>query len=96
MARKKSKSSPFPIAGDSYFSVPVTSPRSVSSGGAVRELQAALGLEEDGQYGPATREAVLAAQKKAGVPLTGVVSADDWDVLVNGAKPEATEPSAEE
>ena len=36
----------------------------------------------DGVYGPATRQAVLALQRDAGLPQTGSVSEDTWDAIV--------------
>lgn len=38
-------------------------------------------LEVDGIFGPATRNAVIAAQGYFGLPLTGVVDEDTWDEL---------------
>ena len=35
----------------------------------------------DGIFGPATRSAVLAAQRYFGLPQTGVVDANTWDTL---------------
>ena len=38
-------------------------------------------IEVDGIYGPATRNAVLAAQRDFGLPQTGVVDETTWDLL---------------
>ena len=38
-------------------------------------------LNIDGIFGQATREAVLAAQRRFGLPLTGSVDADTWDEI---------------
>lgn len=38
-------------------------------------------VEIDGIYGPATREAVLAAQRRFGLEQTGAVDADTWDEI---------------
>ena len=38
-------------------------------------------VEEDGIFGPATREAVLAAQRWFGLPQTGSVDAATWDEI---------------
>ncbi len=35
----------------------------------------------DGIFGPATREAVLAAQRRFGLPQTGIVDYDTWDEI---------------
>ena len=37
----------------------------------------------DGIYGPATRNAVLAAQRRFGLPETGTVGAQTWDEIYN-------------
>ena len=36
----------------------------------------------DGVYGPATRQAVMALQRDAGLPQTGSVSEATWDAIV--------------
>ena len=38
-------------------------------------------LTIDGIYGPATRNAVLAAQRRFGLPETGTVGAQTWDEI---------------
>ena len=35
----------------------------------------------DGNFGPATRKAVIAAQRRFGLPQTGVVNAETWDEI---------------
>lgn len=42
---------------------------------AVKELQALLKVAVDGDFGPKTEAAVIAAQTKAGLPATGFVEA---------------------
>lgn len=37
----------------------------------------------DGIFGPATREAVLAAQRRFGLPQTGIVNYDTWEAIYN-------------
>ena len=37
----------------------------------------------DGIFGPATREAVLAAQRRFGLPGTGIVNYDTWEAIYN-------------
>jgi cell wall-associated NlpC family hydrolase len=44
-----------------------------SSGAAVRQLQAKLGISVDGEFGPQTDAAVRAFQRSHGVPVTGLV-----------------------
>jgi len=38
-------------------------------------------LQIDGIFGPATRNAVLAAQQRFGLPQTGIVDYDTWDEI---------------
>jgi hypothetical protein len=55
--------------------------RSGDKGAGVRQLQAALGIEVDGSFGPATLEAVKEAQRAAAIPIDGVVGQRTWDAL---------------
>lgn len=66
--------------------------REGNTGDKVRHLQYMLSvlsayipevspLEVDGIFGPATRNAVEAAQRWLGLPVTGVVGARDWDLI---------------
>ncbi len=50
-------------------------------GNAVREVQALLKVPVDGIFGPATRAAVIARQKAAGLPADGVVGPRTWAAL---------------
>lgn len=52
-----------------------------SSGAPVRELQRALGIEEDGRFGPETQGAVEAFQQRSGLPVDGVVGKRTWAAL---------------
>jgi len=54
-------------------------------GEAVRRLQRALGLPDDGAFGPATLAAVKAAQAREGLAVDGVVGARTWDALRRAA-----------
>lgn len=58
-------------------------------GAAVRELQRALGIEDDGAFGPATLAAVRAFQAKAGLPVDGIVGARTWAALQSSVAPGA-------
>ena len=49
-----------------------------SEGSAVRKIQQALGLIDDGIFGPQTREAVLRFQHRAGLARTGKVDNGTW------------------
>lgn len=56
--------------------------RAGSKGTAVKVLQAGLGgLAVDGAFGPATTNAVAAAQTRWGLPATGVVNLATWNRL---------------
>ena len=39
------------------------------------------GINIDGIFGPATRNAVIAAQRRFGLPQTGIVNAETWDEI---------------
>jgi hypothetical protein len=54
-----------------------------SSGEDVEDLQRALGLEADGDFGPATKQAVIAFQRKHRLKADGVVVADTWRALAS-------------
>src|SRR4051812_37097058 len=49
-----------------------------SEGSAVKKIQQALGLIDDGIFGPQTREAVLRFQHRAGLARTGKVDNGTW------------------
>lgn len=61
-------------------------------GAAVIELQRALGVEEDGAFGPATHAAVLRFQADAGLPVDGIVGHVTWAALRTRA-PEIAPPA---
>jgi putative cell wall-binding protein len=54
---------------------------------AVKALQKALKVESDGVFGPITEGAVKAAQKQAGLTVTGVVDAATWTAIEAAAYP---------
>ncbi len=53
-------------------------------GAAVVRLQAALGIAEDGAFGPETLAAVRAFQTSEGLSVDGVVGAQTWAALTRG------------
>lgn len=55
--------------------------RSGDKGAAVRRLQAALGVPQDGSFGPETLRAVREFQRDAMLPVDGVVGARTWKAL---------------
>lgn len=58
---------------------------------SVRKVQATVkvhtgvALNEDGDFGPRTESAVRGFQKLRGLPVDGIVNADDWRALAAGA-----------
>ncbi|MBK5928585.1 N-acetylmuramidase domain-containing protein [Rhodobaculum claviforme] len=54
-------------------------------GAGVVRLQAALGIAEDGAFGPETLAAVRALQHRAGLSVDGVVGAQTWAALARGS-----------
>ena len=70
------------LKGEKYLSVKSIAPNSVSKGASVDMLRNALGLR-GGDFDWDTREAVMQAQDRLGLPVTGVVTEADWDAIVN-------------
>lgn len=52
-------------------------------GADVKLLQAALGLKADGDFGPATKAAVIKAQKAAGLYQDGIVGQQTWNAILH-------------
>lgn len=52
-----------------------------SSGEAVREIQKALGINQDGDFGPKTDAAVRDFQKRNGLTVDGIVGYATWSAL---------------
>ncbi len=50
-------------------------------GPAVVELQRALGIEDDGAFGPDTNQAVMRFQERSGLPADGIVGHRTWAAL---------------
>lgn len=86
------KTSSWPLQDGFYLSSRSIQRRAISAGPAVALLRERLGLG-GGDYDAVTRHAVIAAQRAAEVPATGVVTEVDWDLIVNGQAPE---PPADE
>ena len=81
--------------GEQFYAINWSPPNALqvgNSGDKVRQLQYMLAVlssyipgippvSVDGIYGPATRAAVLASQRRFGLPETGVVDARTWDEI---------------
>lgn len=67
--------------GGSHVDSPNPLLRQGERGDAVRELQRALGIEADGDFGPITKQAVLAFQIKHGLYPDGIVGRNTWAQL---------------
>jgi peptidoglycan hydrolase-like protein with peptidoglycan-binding domain len=81
--------------GQQFYAINWSPPNTLqvgNSGEKVRQLQYMLAVLStyisgippvtvDGVYGPATRAAVLASQRRFGIPETGVVDARTWDEI---------------
>jgi putative cell wall-binding protein len=58
------------------------------SSSSVKVAQAKLGVSADGAFGPLTRTALFAWQKRVDVPVTGVLDKATWAELVPSATPD--------
>lgn len=74
-------SEPFPLPEGHYVFTPVLSPRGHSSGPAVRRVRELLGLSEGEEFDAPALVAVQDFQKRAGMPMSGVVDAETWDAI---------------
>lgn len=68
----------FHSAGGSHADSPRPTLRQGDRGEAVKEVQHALGIKEDGDFGPGTKKAVIAFQKANGLYPDGVVGKNTW------------------
>lgn len=59
--------------------------REGSRGEAVKAVQAAVGVTQDGAFGPQTRSAVVSFQSSKGISADGIVGPHTWTVLVGGS-----------
>jgi peptidoglycan hydrolase-like protein with peptidoglycan-binding domain len=65
-----------------------------AGGNAVARLQHALGMTPDGEFGPATEEAVRRLQARHGLHVDGVVGAETWALLGISSEPELKPPAS--
>jgi peptidoglycan hydrolase-like protein with peptidoglycan-binding domain len=77
----------WPLLKREYLSTRSLAADSQYAGPVVRDLRARLGLDAAGVFDGEVRDAVLAFQRGAGLPETGVVTSADWEAL-------HTEPAA--
>jgi peptidoglycan hydrolase-like protein with peptidoglycan-binding domain len=64
------------------------------SGTAIARLQHALGMTPDGEFGPATEDAVRRLQARHGLNVDGVVGAETWALLGISSEPELKPPAS--
>ena len=67
--------------GGSHAGSPNPLLRQGDRGDAVKELQRALAIAADGDFGPGTKQAVLAFQKAHGIHADGIVGKNTWAQL---------------
>lgn len=71
----------FHSAGGSHADSPRPTLRQGDDGEDVKVLQRALGIKDDGDFGPKTKAAVVAFQKKSGLHPDGIVGKNTWALL---------------
>lgn len=71
----------FHSAGGSHADSPRPLLRQGDRGDDVKLLQQALGIEADGDFGPGTKQAVVAFQKSKGLYADGIVGKNTWALL---------------
>lgn len=71
-------------AGGARVNSPMPLLRMGDTGEFVQRVQRALGIEADGDFGPKTKVAVIAFQKRQGLHPDGVVGAQTWARLPDG------------
>lgn len=74
----------FHSRGGAHVDNPLPVLRQGDRGEDVKRLQAALGIGMDGDFGPATKKAVVAFQKRKGLYADGVVGRATWSALGAG------------
>ncbi len=75
------ESEPEAVAGPTADASAEQSSVDASSVDAVKQLQIALNLPADGDFGPETEAAVRTLQARNGLPVNGVVEATTWSVI---------------
>lgn len=85
-------------SGGSHTDNPHPLLRMGSKGQTVVHLQELLGLAKDGDFGPATKAAVIKWQKKNGLHPDGIVGGQSWAVLLDSKEndPETKKAKKEE
>lgn len=80
---------PFPLASGHWYGVNDRTSKSHSGLQArdeigVQQIQATVGADVDGSFGPATEAKVKAWQQAKGLPVTGRVGAATWQAMLRG------------
>lgn len=83
-AAPKPKGPAFPLPEGHYFSTPVVSRRSTSSGEAVRAIRRKVGAPAGTVFDDVTAQAVGKWQDAVGLPVTRVVDEATWNEMFVG------------